>query len=127
MADFAVKKRMMRAKNKEKKRCEKRGATIINSDNEITCFIANYGTHEDKIRVVLDKITKTDIELMCQINALPNQSRQISCYIRGERDPILIEIKDDSRIRFLYNPTSPALKNRVLSTTEFFNISNPAK
>lgn len=122
MSTDSIKDRLNYQKAKAKKRYRKQGATIIESDNEIICFIANFKTHEEKIRVVLDKITEYDIDAMKEINALPFQSRQILCALKGKRDPLLIELLDDRNIKVLYDPNDHGMKRKIMSIPKFLDV-----
>jgi len=118
----AIKDRLKYQKAKAKKRYQKMGATIMESDNEVICFTANFRTHEDKVRVVLDRITEDDINAMKEINVYPNQSRQILCAVKGKWDPLLIELLDDTRVKVLYDPNDHGLKRKTMSIPKFLEV-----
>ena len=121
MTEEAVKQRIKYAKEKAQTYYARLGAEIVSCDNRTLCFLANFKTHEDKVRVTLDRIKKEDIELISRVYVFPHQTRQIWCDIKGKRDALLIEV-EDSQIKILYHPLRPELKNKVLSIPEFLQI-----
>lgn len=121
MAEEAVKQRIKYAKDKAQKYYERLGAEIVSCDNRTLCFLANFTTHENKVRVTLDTIKKHDIELISRVYVFPHQTRQIWCDIKGKRDALLVEVMD-SCIKILYHPLHPDLRNKVLSIPDFLQI-----
>jgi len=122
VSDYSVKSRLRYAKEKRKKRCIKEGARIIQSDNKIICLIAQYDTNERKMRVVVDKITPYDIELLQKISVFPYQSREIWCSTEGVRDEFGIALLNDGdTIKILYDPICEKNHHRLLSIPEFFD------
>ena len=121
MTEEAIKQRTKYAKEKAEKYYFKLGAEIVSCDNKILCFLANFKTHENKVRVTLDCVKKEDIELISRVYVFPHQTRQIWCDIKGKKDALLIEV-EDSCIKVLYHPVHPELKNKILSIPEFLQI-----
>ena len=80
MPDIAIKRRVADAKSRAKSKCRDMDYDIINSDNEIFCFIASRaGIYERKIRVVVDGITQRDIDLIKRFRIPSNQTKEIWC------------------------------------------------
>ena len=80
MSEEAIKRRIRYAKESAKKELKQLHHTITNSDNEIICFTATFGSFlERKIRVIVDKITDNDIELIKKYNIISNQTKEIWC------------------------------------------------
>ena len=121
----SVKDRLAYAKSKRKKKCMKEGALIIASDNSIVCVIAQYGTNERKMRVVIDKITEQDIRLLKQVSVFPHQSREIWCSFHKEQDELGVELLPDDQIRILYDPLCKENRHQVMSASEFLSKNNP--
>lgn len=119
MSKTSIKDRIRYTKTKAMNKYSKMGATIAPSDNNIICFLASFGTHENKVKVVVDEITEADINSIMEINVFPYQSRQIYCKLEKMNDPFLIEIINDKHIKILYHPQKPAYKNKVLSIPKF--------
>lgn len=93
MSDEAVKRRVAHAKESAKQKCRDLGYDIINSDNEIFCFIATRaGIYERKIRIVTDKIKKEDVDLIKRMKILPSQTKEIWCRPYGSRDWKTVEL-----------------------------------
>jgi len=98
MSDEAVKRRIAHAKESAKQRCRELGYEIINSDNEIFCFIASRaGIYERKIRIVLDDIDRQDVELIKRIRILPNQTKEIWCRPFGKRGWKTVELDFENK------------------------------
>lgn len=79
--DEAIKSRIADAKESAKEYYQSMGYRILNSDNETICFTAvdMAGTHERKVRVVVDKITEQDIKLILSLRIPPNGTKEIIC------------------------------------------------
>ena len=59
---------------------------IMNSDNEIFCLSAcKAGILESKVRVVINRITKEDRDLIFSFPILQNQTKEIWCRIEGTK------------------------------------------
>jgi len=83
----AYRQRLYYAKESAKQLFKELGFEIINSDNQIFCFIASMGgIAERKIKVVVDEITDKDIELIKKIPILPSQTKEIWCRPYGSRE-----------------------------------------
>jgi len=92
MSDEAIKRRIADAKMKAKQKFLDVGYIVYNSDNEIFCFIANkIGCHECKVRVVVDKITDQDIELVRAQRILLGQTKAIWCRKYGCSEWVKLE------------------------------------
>lgn len=99
MSDEAIVKRLNHAKTVAKEKCRKLGYNIINSDNEIFCFIASIaGIYERKIRVTIDEIKERDIELIKNSQILSSQTKEIWCRIYGSRDWEIIRFDHNNNI-----------------------------
>ena len=84
MSHDSVKDRITYAKSSAKRRCRGLKYDIINSDNEVFCFIASIaGIYERKIRIVVDEITDADIELVKKFRIPSNQTKEIWCKSYG--------------------------------------------
>ena len=93
MSDEAIKRRISDAKHRAKIRCMGMGYDIINSDNEIFCFIASRaGIYERKIRVVVDSISERDKQLIQDMRILQSQTKEIWCRPYGSREWITYEL-----------------------------------
>ena len=80
MSEEATKRRIANAKKSAKKKFRGLKFDIINSDNEVFCFVASKsGIYEAKIRVVVDEISEEDINLIKKTRILPNQTKGIWC------------------------------------------------
>jgi hypothetical protein len=88
MADEAIKRRILDAKDAAKRHYQEMGYAIINSDNEVFCFSAvdKAGTHERKVRVTVDLITDCDKSLVLSMRVPPNQTKEIICRSFGSRE-----------------------------------------
>ena len=87
MGQSSVEDRISYAKKSAKERCRNLGYDVINSDNEIFCFMASIaGIHERKIRVVVDKITEDDITIVKRFRIPSNQTKEIWCRPYGSRN-----------------------------------------
>jgi hypothetical protein len=87
MTELNVKRRMTDAKKSAKIKFENMGYAIINSDNCVFCFVASRaGIYERKIRVVVDKIKDSDINIVKSAKILPNQTKEIWCRPFGSRE-----------------------------------------
>jgi len=122
MTQESAEQRKGYAKNKAKKYYEKLGATIINSDNEIICFTANFTTHENKVRVVVDEIKEDDFKCLEKINVHANQSKHIFCQLYKEREPRIIEIINEQKVKVLYDPTFSSLRSEILSIPKYLDV-----
>jgi len=92
MSNEAIKRRIFDAKQRAKQKFLDVGYIVYNSDNEIFCFIANkIGCHECKVRVVVDKITDQDIELVRAQRILLGQTKAIWCRKYGCSDWVKLE------------------------------------
>jgi len=86
MSDEAIKRLIIDAKARAKKKFNALGYDIINSDNKLFCFIASRaGIYERKIRVVVGDIQKIEIEQMLSVRILPNQTKEIWCWKIDDR------------------------------------------
>jgi len=80
MSEETIKRRVADAKESAKEKYRGLKFDIINSDNEVFCFIASKaGIYEAKIRVVVDKISEEDISIVKKTRILPNQTKAILC------------------------------------------------
>jgi len=87
MSHNSARDRMADAKKSAKKKCQGLRYDIVNSDNEIFCFIASIaGIYERKIRVVVDEITENDIEIVKKFRIPSNQTKEIWCRPYGSRE-----------------------------------------
>jgi hypothetical protein len=93
MSDEAIKRRVADAKERAKIKCKNMGYDIINSDNDLFCFIASRaGIYERKIKVVVDEIRKEDVERIRHTRILASQTKEIWCRKFGSRTWITIEL-----------------------------------
>jgi len=87
MSHDSVEDRIAYAKKSAKRKCRDLRYDIINSDNEIFCFIASIaGIYERKIRIVVDEITENDINLVKKFRIPSNQTKEIWCKPYGSRE-----------------------------------------
>jgi hypothetical protein len=82
-----IKRRSLKAKNAAMDHYRGNGYRIIPGDNNPICFSAvdKAGTHERKVRVVIDKITKADIDSILAFRIPPGQIKEIICRPYGGR------------------------------------------
>jgi len=122
MGDPPIVRRQRYAKQKAKEYCERDGATICVSDNDIICLIANYRTHERKIKVVIDEITEWDIRQLSKIHIFPTQSREIWCRLYKIPTELKVSLLDDGKtIKILYDPRNPSNKHTTLKAEKFLS------
>lgn len=104
MADVSVMRRLRYAKRTAKEDLLGSGHTIINSDNEIICITATFGNFiERKIKIVVDEILETDIDMIKRLNITPYQTKEIWCKKENKKGfECLIFDKDNNRIQPFY-------------------------
>lgn len=69
MTEYAIKKRLERAKSSAVKILENAGYDIILSDNKKACFVGLRRTETRLIRVVLDRITDEDVKIIKELKS----------------------------------------------------------
>lgn len=84
MSDLAIKKRLERAKKRAIEYFIKTGYKIIESNNKNFCFIATRKKEVRFIRVVIDKITESDIKSAREILLPESCTREIFCQKKDE-------------------------------------------
>jgi hypothetical protein len=84
MPNEAVKKRLERAKKKAIEHFTKTGYKIIESNNKTFCFIATRSREVRFIRVVVDRITETDIQSVWEILLPESCTREIFCQKKND-------------------------------------------
>lgn len=87
MSDERVKRRVADVKRDAMAHYANMGYAILPSNNDIICFSAvdKAGTHERKVRVTVDEITKRDVDLLLSLRIPPNQTKEIICRPYGSR------------------------------------------
>ena len=90
MSDDKRKRRLYDVKEDFKNYYREWGYRIINSDNEIVCFIAkdNAGTHDTWVRVAIDNISDYDKKMIEKLRIMPNQRKEIICRPHSAKKPI---------------------------------------
>lgn len=119
MPDEKIMQRLRYQKKKAKDRFGYLGAEIINSDNHIICFEANFTTHEDKVRVILDEFRELDFEQMKRVSVKEGQSRIVWCGIKNVRDPYIVDLTRDLEVRIRNDPFQRESKGTLLSIPQF--------
>jgi len=84
MPEEAIKKRLARAKAQAIDHFLKTGYKIVRSDNGVFCFIASRRRELRCIRVVVDKITESDLKLAKEFPVPDSCSREIFCQHRND-------------------------------------------
>ncbi len=77
MNDFAIKKRLTRAKEKAKIDLAKNGYKIILSDNKIFCFLAVRKKEIRMVKVVVDDISEEEIRIIREFESPVNCTKEI--------------------------------------------------
>jgi len=91
MSEETVKRRLLRAKRRATDKLIKVGYKIIQSDNNFFCIIATREREIRMIRVVIDKITEQDIEIIKDWQHPGTCSKEIWCKNLGSQN---FEIKE---------------------------------
>jgi len=92
MADETIKRRLRRAKEKAVNDLEKTGYKIVPSDNSAFCILGVRRLELRMIRVVIDEITRKDIELVEGFHPPGTCSKEIWCKVEGQRNFIIKEV-----------------------------------
>lgn len=87
LSEAKIMKRCRDAKDLAMAEYADRGYDVTASDNKTFCFLATDKamTHECKVRVVVDRITPQDIEIITKLRILPNQRKEIMCRPFGKK------------------------------------------
>ena len=97
--EAAQKRRTAHAKECAKAMFRSVGYDIFNSDNQVYCFTASIGgIFERKVRVVVDKISQEDKDLVARLRIQNTQTKEIWCrpYNSREWERIILNSQNES-------------------------------